>query len=212
VNSFERGRSAVGKQINDQYWEHKKRTLAGYEAGSGTYDMLYGEEQEKKYERCSRYLRGVAGKLVLDCGCGTGTLLRRFFGQHGFFVGVDYSRAMLKLAQKRVGPARDVALVCADADSLPFKSATFDRVVSFTMLGNMPEMERTLRELGRVARDSAQIVLSFAKKNVEADQVLRLMKVTSVRPRDLVDDEDLKDWVAVGEKTSEVAPECENTC
>jgi len=201
----------MSNQISDQYWEQKKRALVGYEAGIGTYDRLYGEEQEKKYKRCSRYLDGVSGNVVLDCGCGTGALLTRLSGQGGFFVGVDYSGAMLKLARKRAGLAENVDLICADADNLPFKSASLDRVVSFTMLGNMPEIGRTLREFGRVARDSAQILLSFAKKNIKADEVLRCMENASVRLREFIDDEDLKDWIAVGEKSSEAALESLNT-
>ncbi len=201
----------MSDKISDQYWRQKKRALIGYEAGIGTYDRLYGEEQEKKYERCSQYLNGVSGRAVLDCGCGTGTLLTRLSGQSGFFVGVDYSRAMLKLAWARVELADNVDLICADADNLPFKSASFDRVVSFTMLGNMPEMRRTLREFRRVARDSAQIVLSFTKKNVKADEVLRCMENASVRLREFIDDEDLKDWIAVGEKSSDAALESLNT-
>lgn len=201
----------MGDKISDQYWRQKKRALVGYEAGIGTYDRLYGEEQEKKYERCSRYLDGVSGKVVLDCGCGTGTLLTRLSGQDGFFVGVDYSKAMLKLARKTAGSAADVDLICADADNLPFKSAAFDRVVCFTMLGNMPEIGRTLREFGRVARDSAQIVLSFNRKNVKADEVLRCMENASVHPREFIDDEDIKDWIAVGEKSSEAALESAST-
>jgi len=197
----------MSNQTSDQHWRQKKRALVGYEAGIGTYDRLYGEEQEKKYERCSRYLDGASGKVVLDCGCGTGTLLTWLSGQGGFFVGVDYSKAMLKLARKRAVLADNVDLICADADNLPFKSASFDRVVSFTMLGNMPEIGRTLREFGRVSRDSAQIVLSFAKRNVKADEVLRCMVNASVRLREFVDDEDLKDWVAVGERSSEATAE-----
>ncbi len=197
----------MDSRISDQYWEHKKRALTGYEAGFGTYDQLYGEEQEKKYERCSPYLNGLSDKVVLDCGCGTGTALKRLFGQGGFFVGVDYSRAMLKLAWERVRLADNVDLVCADADSLPFKSAAFDQVISFTMLGNMPEMGRTLCEFMRVARDSAQIVLSLGKKNVKADDVLRFIERASIRLKEFVDDDDIKDWIAVGEKSPEAASE-----
>jgi len=195
----------MSEKINDQYWRKKKRALVGYEAGIGMYDRLYGEEQDKKYKRCSQYLDGASGKAVLDCGCGTGTLLAQLSRQGGFFVGVDYSWAMLRLAQKRDGSADNVELICADADNLPFRSASFDRVVSFTMLGNMPKIGRTLREFRRVVRDSGQIVLSFSKKNTKADEVLRCMKNASVRLKEFIDDEDLKDWIAVGEKSSEAA-------
>jgi len=193
----------MSNQTSDQYWRQKKRALVGYEGGVGAYDRLYGEEQDKKYKRCSQYLDGASGKAVLDCGCGTGKLLAQLSRQGGFFVGVDYSWAMLRLAQKRAGLADNVDLICADADNLPFRSASFDRVMSFTMLGNMPNMGRTLLEFGRVVRDSGQVVLSFSKKNIKADEVLRCIENASVRLTEFIDDEDLKDWVAVGEKRPE---------
>jgi len=197
--------------MEDEGWEYKKHALAGYEAGSCIYDRLYGEEQEKKYERCSRYLSDVSGKLMLDCGCGTGTLLRKLAEQGGLFVGVDLSKNMLELARKGTTAAKNIDLTCADADNLPFKSGIFDCVVSFTMLGNLPDVTRTIRELERVASDSAQIILSFSKKRFGADDVLELLACTCVRVREFINEDDLKDWVAIAEKDSQLRSGREDT-
>jgi ubiquinone/menaquinone biosynthesis C-methylase UbiE len=193
----------MNEQVDEQYWNFKKHALAGYNAGFRTYDQLYGEEQEKKYERCSRYLGEDADKAILDCGCGTGTLIRRLVRQRGFLVGVDYSKVMLGLAKKRVGTVRNVALVCADADSLPFKSETFDKVVSFTMLGNMPIVAMTIREMARVAKCRALILLSSVRKNIETSEVLASLRKASVRVKEFINDSVLNDWIAIVEKSSE---------
>lgn len=192
-------------QPDDQYWDYKRQALAGYEAGSATYDGLYLEEQEKKYERCSRYLTADGGRLVLDCGCGTGILLARLTEWQGIFVGVDYSKAMLRLAQKRVELKRNVGLVCADADYLPFKSKVFDKIVSFTMLGNLLRLDTAIREMARVTRDSALIVLSFVKKNLRVNKVLEALEKESVSMKEFIDDAESKDWMVIGQRTSRMS-------
>jgi len=193
----------MNQEVDEQYWDWKKRALIGYNAGFRTYDQLYGEEQEKKYERCDRYLGEDANGSVLDCGCGTGILIERLVRDHRFLVGVDYSRAMLQLAMRRVGPSWNVALVCADADNLPFKSEVFDKVVSFTMLGNMPSIVVTIREMARVAKCHAPILLSSVRKNIATGEVLASLRKASVKMKEFVNDCCLNDWVAVVEKTSE---------
>jgi ubiquinone/menaquinone biosynthesis C-methylase UbiE len=199
-------------QTNDQIWDHKKRILLEYEAGVDTYDRLYSDEQDKKYKRCSKHLDDLSGKTVLDCGCGTGTLIAQLSRQSGFFIGVDYSQAMLKLARKKNRSANNVDFVRADADNLPIKSASISQLLSFTMLGNMPKIESTLLEFSRVVRESGQIVLSFSKKNIDVDEVLRHMKEASILPCESIDDEDLKDWIVVGEKRTEGRPSSQCLC
>lgn len=190
----------MSSNANSQNWEHKKRTLLEYEAGINTYDRLYSAEQEEKYKRCSKYLNDLSGKTILDCGCGTGTLIAQLSRRGGFFIGVDYSKAMLKLAQTKNRSVVNVDLVRADADNLPLKSASISQLLSFTMLGNMPRIERTLSEFSRVVCESGQIVLSFSKKNIKIDEVLRRMEEASILPCESIDDEDLKDSIVIGEK------------
>lgn len=184
----------------EERWTYKKRALAGYEAGSTAYDGLYLEEQERKYRRSLAYLHQRAGGLLLDCGCGTGMLLAQMLGRSGVLVGVDYSKAMLGLARRRVGTAANVGLICGDAECLPFRSGVFDQVVSFTMLGNVPDLPAAIQEMTRVGRDSAQILLSFVKKNIEPDEVLRFLNEESLSLKEFIDDIDLSDWIVIGEK------------
>lgn len=74
-----------------------------------------------------------AGHRVLDVGCGTGTLAlavkRACPG--AVVTGLDADRAVLARAARKIeAPGDSVTLVEGRADSMPFKSGTFDRVIS----------------------------------------------------------------------------------
>ena len=75
--------------------------------------------------------------------------------------GVDFSSRLLADAMQRGRGAR-VVFSDAEASSLPFADACFDRVVCFNVLGSSPDREHALgviRELVRVARPGARVVV-----------------------------------------------------
>jgi demethylmenaquinone methyltransferase / 2-methoxy-6-polyprenyl-1,4-benzoquinol methylase len=84
---------------------------------------------------------------VVDVATGTGMVAAELL-RHGFEVtGVDQSPEMLAIARRR-----DIDVVVASAESLPFSEATFDHL-TFTYLMRYVENPRaTLAELARVVR------------------------------------------------------------
>jgi demethylmenaquinone methyltransferase/2-methoxy-6-polyprenyl-1,4-benzoquinol methylase len=92
---------------------------------------------------------------VLDVATGTG-LVAAELDRHGFTVtGVDQSAEMLDQARRRFG--RDVELVEASADSLPFAEASFDHLTFTYLLRYVDDPGATLRELARVVRPGGMI-------------------------------------------------------
>jgi len=93
------------------------------------------------------------GALVLDLPAGTGRLLRVLTAGGRRVVAADLSLAMLRA---RVGlPPGVLGRLQASAFELPFRSASFDAVVSLRFLFHLDdraERVRVLRELGRVSR------------------------------------------------------------
>ena len=85
---------------------------------------------------------------VLDVGCGTGLLMERL--RESYYVGLDVSLGMLSKAKERRAGLAD--LVLGDARQLPFRSKSFETCYSFTVLQNVPEPERALKELRRVCK------------------------------------------------------------
>jgi ubiquinone/menaquinone biosynthesis C-methylase UbiE len=71
----------------------------------------------------------LAGRRVLDIGCGAGnvaSMLARRYDAH--VVGIDSSRAMVAEARRRLPPGSSVQV--ARAEQLPFESGSFDAAVA----------------------------------------------------------------------------------
>ncbi len=88
--------------------------------------------------------------LVLDVGCGTGTL-----ESHVPAVGIDFSTARLAVA-KGCGPMECVA---ADANLLPFRDAKFDVVHFAATLMHVPNYKGAIREASKVLRKNGMLVI-----------------------------------------------------
>jgi SAM-dependent methyltransferase len=88
-----------------------------------------------------------APKAALDVGCGEGRFCR-MLKQHGIEVtGVDPTHELIEAAR-----ARDTDSVYLDgsAERLPFSNNTFDLVVSYLSLIDIPNIEEAIQEMARV--------------------------------------------------------------
>lgn len=98
----------------------------------------------------------LAGKMVLEVGCGCGRLgliLRRRLGT--IPIGID-----LSLESVRIARCRDICCVLANARSLPFRSETFEAAVCYGVLNISPVPEALLGELSRVVRKGGVAYIS----------------------------------------------------
>lgn len=100
-------------------------------------------------------LRTRGCQLVLDLGCGTGRFTRQL--EVGQVIGIDSSKSMLRVAQRR-----SVCSVLADAHALPFGAAVFDAIVSTDQVFNFLEQEIALRECHRVLKPQGLLALHLA--------------------------------------------------
>lgn len=104
-------------------------------------------------------LGDVAGRHVLDAGCGSGPILVDLLEGGASVVGIDGSQALLDIARRRVGP--DVDLRVADlAAPLPFDDATFDDVVCSLALHYLQDWQAPLAEMRRVLKPGGRVILS----------------------------------------------------
>ncbi|MEV6322148.1 class I SAM-dependent methyltransferase [Nocardia sp. NPDC051787] len=117
---------------------------------------------EGLHEGDMRFLGDVAGKVVLEIGCGSAPCARWLAGQGARPVGLDLSRGMLERGQAvmaRGGPR--VPLVQADAEALPFADASFDLACSaFGAVPFVADSALVMREVARVLRAGGRWVFS----------------------------------------------------
>jgi ubiquinone biosynthesis O-methyltransferase len=102
----------------------------------------------------------VAGKRVLDVGCGDGVLSLRLAEAGGIVTGLDADPAMLTAARQRAAtPGAAITFVQGDARSLPVADSSFDVVVTVTVLCFIVDAERAVKEMARVLRPGGRLVI-----------------------------------------------------
>lgn len=104
------------------------------------------------------------GDLVLEAAIGTGANLRHL-PRAGRYFGVDISWEMLKHCRAQAKEKnRPVNLCLADAQYLPYKNDTFDTVFNFCGLRLIKNPTQAIREMIRVAKPGAKILIVDQKK------------------------------------------------
>ncbi|VWX50883.1 methyltransferase domain-containing protein [Novosphingobium sp. 9U] len=102
------------------------------------------------------------GDRVLDVGCGSGQLAVTVAPRVAKVVGIDLTPAMLDEARSHAAAAgvENVHWELADSVSLPVDDASFDIVVSRSMLHHAADPARTLAEMRRACTPGGRIIVS----------------------------------------------------
>lgn len=106
-----------------------------------------------------------AGEIGLDLCCGSGDLaqlLARQVGATGQVYGVDFSSALLAIAEQRIKnqyPPLPIRWVEANALDLPFEDNYFDAATMGYGLRNVTDIPRCLSELYRVLKPGAKAAI-----------------------------------------------------
>ncbi|MDA8248578.1 MAG: class I SAM-dependent methyltransferase [Rhodospirillales bacterium] len=105
-------------------------------------------------------LGDVAGRAVLDLGCGDGKLAVHLAAAGAHMVGLDADPTMLRAAASRAAAAGvSVQFATGRAEALPFMAGQFDLVVAGTVLCFVPDAEAAFREIARVLRPGGAVVI-----------------------------------------------------
>jgi len=127
--------------------------------------LMWGS-REKRYRERVLELAGIGlGQRVLDVGCGTGTqalAARQLVGDHGQVCGIDASPEMIARARSKAeATGLDVDFQEGTAQALPVGDASFDVVISTTVIHCLPEHARAVcfAEMARVLRPDGNVML-----------------------------------------------------
>jgi SAM-dependent methyltransferase len=117
---------------------------------------------EGLHEGDMRFLGDIAGKRVLEVGCGSAPCARWLAANGAHPVGLDLSRAMLDRAVAAMAAGGPRApLVQAGAESLPFADNSFDLACSaFGAVPFVADSALVMRELARVLRPGGRWVFA----------------------------------------------------
>jgi SAM-dependent methyltransferase len=109
------------------------------------------------------FLTPLEGRRILDVGTGTGRAAIALAKAGAIVTGVDASREMLAVAERRAAEFAEASagqagvgrltFVQGDAHHLEFADRSFDAVVCLRVLMHTPDWRASLRELCRVAAD-----------------------------------------------------------
>jgi SAM-dependent methyltransferase/uncharacterized protein YbaR (Trm112 family) len=102
----------------------------------------------------------LAGKWVLDAGCGAGRFLDVVSQTEAEVVGVDISIAV-DAAKENLKDRRNVHLIQASIYDLPFREGTFDYVYCIGVIQHTPDPARTIATLPRLVKENGEIAVTI---------------------------------------------------
>lgn len=123
-----------------------------------------------------------AGPLrILDVGAGTAQipieLAGRGRGDH--ITAIDLAEEMLRVARRNVAAAGltgSIALERVDAKSMPFADATFDAVISNSIIHHIPEPLSVFREMKRVVRPGGILLVRDLLRPADPSTLERIVR------------------------------------
>jgi ubiquinone/menaquinone biosynthesis C-methylase UbiE len=108
----------------------------------------------------------LAGKDVLEIGCGTGVHARLLAEAGARLSAVDLTPTAIGLTQRRLelaGLSADVRE--ADAEQLPYDDDSFDFVWSWGVIHHSENTDRVIEEIARVLRPGGRLALMVYHRN-----------------------------------------------
>lgn len=136
----------------------RERTLLEhFEELAPRYDVQR-RKQAYYYDLLGRWLRYVIpeGQSVLELGCADGTQIMSLKPRHA--VGIDFSPAMLRLAQSRNPSGRWIQHDLTG--EMPPIAANFDYIIGTDILGYVSDIQGTMEQVSRLCSPKTRLVLT----------------------------------------------------
>jgi SAM-dependent methyltransferase len=139
--------------------------LASFGRQWNRYDVARDEEDAAVFRVKTGVAPGsLAGKLLLDAGCGGGRYAR-LLGRHGAkVVGVDLSSAVEKAAAL-CAELPGVTIVQADLEKLPLAEGVFDLAFSIGVLHHGPNPRAAFAQVARRVKPGGRLAVWLYRRN-----------------------------------------------
>lgn len=125
----------------------------------------------------------LAGRRILDVGCGSGRLTRNLaaWAPESCVMGGDRS-ASAHVAQRRCAGLPNVRVAQFDLHAPPFPTATFDYIYADGVIPHVPDAERAVAALDRLLRPGGRMFVWIYPRRFSP---YRLLRDVLVRPHAL---------------------------
>jgi SAM-dependent methyltransferase len=130
------------------------------------FDVMRPEEDEATFQvKTGVAPQSLAGRLVLDAGCGGGRYARLLGANGAKVLGVDLSSAVIKASQLCSG-LPTVAIFQADLLDLPLADGAFDFVYSIGVLHHTPDPRTAFGQIARKVKPGGRLAVWLYRRNI----------------------------------------------
>jgi ubiquinone/menaquinone biosynthesis C-methylase UbiE len=171
---------AHGRQNTPEEWqEYLDAFHTALPHANELFTLLRRFDARTSYGVLANAVASVAGRNVLDLGCGDGNLideLLRATPPSVRLVGVDRNPTEIAMTKDRYAGEVRVTLDVADARALPYEDGAFECVASHQVLNLFPRIDEVLGEVERVLKPDGNLTF-VANRGWRNDRTANWMKL-----------------------------------
>lgn len=121
-----------------------------FDKRASKYDGFEGRVSRRFYRLLLEQVKLFPGAVVLDVGCGTGTMLRKMTDScHIIGCGIDMSENMIAEAKKK---CPEMAIQISKCESTPFENHTFDIITACMAYHHFSDQRGFAKEAKRILK------------------------------------------------------------
>jgi len=114
----------------------------------------------KRIKVVLEYLDPSKEDLILETGCGQGTLAMELAKKCKKVVAIDYNLNAIRSAKEFISKFHNIELIQADLLNLPLKTESFDKINFSDVIEHLTHPQKVLHELNRVLSNDGLLALT----------------------------------------------------